>query len=200
MTATADYSDGKVPKNETAFPLCISSHENTCYYYYLLLLFFFALTQHQQQLVGSKHYYYYYYYYYNVKQAYRLNVLLSSSRRRQWLHGRAGWLSWRASAASTAASGPRSGASASSAGSIALAQHQQQLVGSKQQLMRSTELHQWTTVVVCSLHRYTTAYRRTHSTTTTGSLRPTKHATAIHPAHPMRRPVPPGRQLVRRRR
>ena len=22
MTATADYSDGKVPKNETAFPLC----------------------------------------------------------------------------------------------------------------------------------------------------------------------------------
>jgi len=46
MTATADYSDGKVPKNETAFPLCraMDSLWNYYYYYSLLLLCHLSLV------------------------------------------------------------------------------------------------------------------------------------------------------------
>jgi len=62
MTATADYSDGKVPKNETAFPLCRAT--DSLWNKNVVSLLSAVIGDASPDLLHHYYYYYYYYYYY----------------------------------------------------------------------------------------------------------------------------------------
>jgi len=58
MTATADYSDGKVPKNETAFPLCSATdslwNKNVVSSWFIIIVIFFKFLPPVVKIPGVK--------------------------------------------------------------------------------------------------------------------------------------------------